>query len=299
MRFDPQANVDLLSDSLTRLISDSRGRFSAWRRNRVGVRGLLLYTLSLPMFLAVFVHAALGRADHLLFGIIACALVLLSARFNRLAIQENLSRAKRRFSRGALRPYRWLAIAAIAGFTGLTAWGLAGHGLPSALIYAMLSAVGLHLAYPDQSATLHERSPADSKLSDASMASLRKAEERLINLRMLGQKIGHPELASRLESIADTGGQILTQLAEQPDMLMRSRRFLHVYLEGAERVATHYARTHRVFRQGQLESRFRQTLMLIEQSFNKHKTALAKKHIEPLDIQIAVLQQQLRSQAIR
>jgi len=299
MRFEPPISAELLSGTFARLVSEGRERFSGWRRNRVGVRGLLLYLLVLPTSIAIFVHAALGQVGPLLYGIAAGALILSSARLNRLAIQENLSRAKRRFTQGAQRPYRWLAIAALAGFTGLAAWGLAEHSLLSAAIYAGLSALGLHLAYPSDGAMPAESSGSDSKLSQASLTSLQKAEERLINLHKLGQQIGQSELASRLESITETGSQILAQLADQPDLIARSRRFLHVYLEGAERVATHYAKTHRMLRHEQLENRFRQTLVLIEQSFRKHKVDLAKKHVEPLDIQIAVLQQQLRDQAIR
>jgi len=299
MRFEPPISAELLSGTFARLASEGRERFSVWRRNRVGMRGLLLYVLVLPILIAILVHAALGQVGPLLYGIAAGALILSSARLNRLAIQENLSRAKRRFTKGGQRPYRWLAIASLAGFTGLAAWGLAEHSLLSAAVYAVLSAFGFHLAYPNDGAVPPESSGSDSKLSQASLASLQKAEERLINLRKLGQKIGQSELASRLESIADTGSQILAQLADQPELIARSRRFLHVYLEGAERVATHYARAHRNFRHEQLENRFRQTLVLIEQSVRKHKADLARKHIEPLDIQIAVLQRQLRDQAIR
>jgi len=299
MRFEPQLNAELLSGTAVRLFNEARERFSVWRRNRVGFRGLFIYLLALPISIAIFVHAALGQVGPLLYGIAAGALLLFAARLNRLAIQENLSRAKRRFTKGAQRPYRWFAIASLAGFTGVAAWGLAEHSLLSAAVYAGLSALGLHFAYPNDAAMPAERTGSHAALSHASLASLQKAEERLINLRRLGQKIGQAELASRLESIANTGSQILAQLAHQPDLIARSRRFLHVYLEGAERVATHYARTHSKFRHEQLENRFRQTLLSIEQSFHKHKADLAKKHIEPLDIQIAVLQRQLRNQAIR
>ena len=164
-------------------------------------------------------------------------------------------------------------------------------------LYALLGALGMYLAYPMARVTRVSDDAAKGP-TDRMCAILGQAEERLINLRKLGTRIGQPELALHLDKIADTGSQILWQLAEQPSLIGRSRRFLHVHLEGAERVARHYARTHHVLRRGRLESRFHETLVLIQQAFNDHRKDLAHHHLEALDVQIAVLQERLRSHLI-
>jgi hypothetical protein len=233
----------------------------------------------------------------MLFGVGAGALLLVAARLNRLALLEDLLGRQRRFSAERKKPFGLLRLLAFAGFAGITAWSLAGHGVVMAGVLAALAGMGMALSYP-----LSTSAPGTAlrqDLSDTARTSLQQAEERLLHLRKLGRSIGQPELDGRLEAIADTGDRILERLVEKPALLPGSRRFLHVHLEGAERVAKEYVKTHRLLRRGRLETRFRETLLLIDRAFHDHQRELERQQVESLDIQIAVLKKQLRNYSIR
>ncbi len=128
--------------------------------------------------------------------------------------------------------------------------------------------------------------------------ALEDAEDRLLAIERSALAIGNLELQQRLLSIAREGHAILAQLAERPALLQRLRRFLIVYLEGAERVATGYARTHRVMRGGVLEAKFRSVLVQIESAFRRQRQALREDGLTDLDIQMDVLRRQLQREGL-
>ena len=80
--------------------------------------------------------------------------------------------------------------------------------------------------------------------------------------------------------------------------MRRARRFLVTYLEGAERVATGYAHRHRHDRDGELESNFRRVLVTIEQTFEQQYQRLLAHDLRDLDVQIEVLEQQMRREGL-
>lgn len=298
MRFESASQATLATefiDSLKRAFD----RVSNWRRASIGLKGMLLYWLLPPLLLATLLHAAFGNLQSVVLGIVASALWLTSAKLNRLSIRDDLLAAKQRFVASGLPWKRALSIVLYSTAVGLIAGGLADHGGLAAVIYSLLAAVGLYLAYPKLDHSLSKENPIHIGLSPGTLESLRQAEGRLIHLRRLGQKIGQAELGMRLDRIADTGAEILQRLAKSPDLLPKSRRFLHVHLAGAERVAKHYAETHRFLRKRPLEEKFRETLELIEKSFTDHQHDLDNYHLERLDIQITVLQKQLRNHPTR
>ena len=299
MRFDLARNQVPSPEALLRQLGYGWQRLLEWRRQSLGMKGLLPYVLVVPLALATVIHAISGDLLQMLFGIGASALLLMAARLNRLALLEDLLGRQRRFSAPRKKPLRLLRLLAFVGFTGIAAWGLAGHGVVMAGVLAILAGLGMALSYPLSTASPGRDAALRNDLGDTARSSLQQAEERLLHLRKLGRSIGQPELDARLEAIADTGERILERLAEKPALLPGSRRFLHVHLEGAERVAKEYAKTHRLLRRGRLETRFRETLLLIDRAFHDHQRELQQQQVESLDIQIGVLKEQLRNHSIR
>ena len=87
-------------------------------------------------------------------------------------------------------------------------------------------------------------------------------------------------------------------IAERPGELFRARKFLSVYLEGAERVASRYVKTHRIARSRVLEQNFRNVLDEIETVFERQRALLMEHDVADLDIQIDVLRKRMDSEGI-
>jgi len=273
-------------------------RFAAWRRRRLGLRGVLLYLLPLPLPMASLIGLASGDAGAALSAIAAFAALIGGAYLNRRALREQLIAPERRFTRPATMPYGYLAAALVAAGTAMAAGGVVGHDTLASGLFALLAAIGFHLRYPlpPPRSLLASRAavPGDTRVRSA----LETAERRLLAMELAAEGVGNLELEQRLRRIAAQGRGILEVIAARPAELSRARKFLNVYLEGAERVASRYVQTHRLSRSRALESRFRNVLAEIEAVFERQRTVLLVHDVDDLDVQIEVLRKQLEREGL-
>jgi len=264
-------------------------------------RPVLLWVLSAPLVPAAVTALAAGHlpgfiGDALGWGLVAAAAVL-----TRRGFAGGLSGepGERRFSRRWRLPLRNLAAAALGLGTCVAAVLGSGHLLSVGVAFGAVAVLGYHLAYGLEPLRLPTPTSALDKESRAVAAALAEAEERLLTIERAAVAIGNPELQLRLGRIADQGRGILEQIAARPSDLRRARRFLTVFLEGAEQVSDGYVRTHRQADSAELEQNFRNVLVTIEDQFARQRERLRQADVLDLDVQIEVLRNQLEQEGIR
>jgi hypothetical protein len=285
-------------DALLKTARDARDHFAAWRRSRLGLRGALLYVLATPLALATIVALAGGRLVEALAAAAGFGLTVAGASLNRRAILEALVAPERRFTRSWDLPFKYLAALSVAAGTAVAAKGAVGHdGLVSAA-FGLLALAGFHLAYRLPPLRAARGAPRRAVPDKALHRSLGRAELRILAIEKAALRVGNQELEERLRRIAGQGRAILAQILERPDGRFRARKFLDVYLEGAERVATRYARTHRLAQGRALEQSFRTVLAEIERVFERQLHRLSEQDLFDLDVQIEVLRKQLEREGI-
>ena len=141
------------------------------------------------------------------------------------------------------------------------------------------------------------RDPLASRDHEVAQA-LQEARIRIDNIDRATSGISNPEFRRRIRRITRQAVDILTTIADDPATLRRARRFLKVYLEGAEKVTENYARVHQDLPGGELEDNFRTLLVTIEDSFAEQQRKLMEKDVLDLDIQIEVLTTQLKNEGV-
>jgi len=290
--------VDPRLDTVIRAARDAHQHFSTWRRSRLGLRGGLLYVLATPLAFATIVSLAGGAFSAAAAAALGFALVAAGGFFNRRGILEQLVAPERRFTRSWAMPHKYVAAAAVAAGTAVAAYGAVGqNGLVSAA-FGLLALAGFHMAYrlpnPRAAFGVPENAVHDKTLHKA----LAQAELRILAIEKSAMRIGNRELEQRLQRIATQGRAILDQMVARPEERFRARKFLNVYLEGAERVAGRYAKTHRLARGRKLEQNFRNVLVEIEKVFGQQLSRLAGHDVFDLDVQIEVLRKQLEREGI-
>ncbi|TVQ84393.1 MAG: 5-bromo-4-chloroindolyl phosphate hydrolase [Chromatiaceae bacterium] len=268
---------------------------------------LLLWVLSAPLVPAALFALAAGHlvgflGDALGWGLIACAAWL--TRQDRTAAGEVRgghwgSGGVRRFSRQLRVPLRNLAALALG--LGTTTAAVFGAGQPAAvgLVFGLLAVLGYHLTWGLAPMLTGQRLPGNDKQARQVASALAEAERRLINIERAAAAIDNAELRLRLARIAAQGRGMLEQIAARPTDLRRARRFLTVFLEGAEQVSDGYVRTHRHVDAPELEQNFRTVLVSIEEQFIRQRERLRAADVLDLDVQIEVLQKQLEQEGIR
>lgn len=273
----------------------------ASRRTRP-VRALLLWLFSSPLLLAALSALAAGRLEGFIGDASAWLLVALAAVLTRRASFAPAAEEPRRFSQIGRRwqfPLRNLAAASLAVGTCVAAVYGVGHLLGVGLGFAAVAVLGYHLLYGLEPLRVGTPLSAQDKESRAVIEALAEAEDRLITIERAAEVIGNRELSQRLARIANLGRGILAQIAERPSDLRRARRFLTIFLEGAEQVSEGYARTHRHADSAELEQHFRSVLITIEDQFQRQRERLREADVLDLDVQIEVLKKQLEQEGIR
>jgi 5-bromo-4-chloroindolyl phosphate hydrolysis protein len=177
-----------------------------------------------------------------------------------------------------------VALAALAG----------GHALGGALVFAGLAALG-HAAFygRDLRPPRIQVAMVDGVDVAAVTGQLKQAYGRLRGIDAAAHAIALPEFRERLARITATGRAILGAIERDPADAARARRFLHLYLDSAERVTADYARTHREARHQPLDQNFRQLLIGMERTFVEQQRALVERDLVSLDVDIEVLNARL------
>jgi hypothetical protein len=290
--------MDPRLDELVRATRNAHQHFLSWRRSRLGLRGGLLYVLATPLAFAAIVSLANGAFSAAAAAAVAFGLITTGAFFNRSGILEELVAPERRFTHSRAIPHKYLAALAVAIGTVVAAYGAVGQNGAVSAAFGLLALAGFHMTYRLPHPRAAFGVPSTNVRDKTLHKTLAQAELRILAIEKSALRIGNRELEQRLQRIAGQGRAILDQMLARPEERFRARKFLNVYLEGAERVASRYAKTHRLARGQELEQNFRNVLVEIENVFGKQLSRLAEHEVFDLDVQIEVLRKQLEREGI-
>jgi len=278
-------------------------RAREYRRQRQAAKALeagktrLLWLLPLPLLPAAAI--ALARGDLAAFaGAAAAYAVLLGAGvLARRGMEREAALRRRTMLAGGTVPLKALAWLAAGAGTALAAWGGAGHDAIVAAAFGLGAAGGCALAYGlDPRPSLPDLAGAASADQRETLA---RAQERIIAMQDAAVRLGHGELATRVERITALAHEIVEQMAGDVRDFRRARRFLASHLDAVERVVCGYAASHQHARGGELEGSFRRVLVSIEEAFTQQRQRLLDSDLRDLDVQIEVLETQLRHEGLQ
>ena len=264
--------------------------FERLRRFRHGQRGWALFLLSLPLLVTAVIGLASGN------------LALLGGAGGPWAmIVGGTILARRGFAaeaegREPPRGFRTRLAALVGVGTGLAAGFAAGHNPVIAVLFGVGAAAGVRLLYGPDPRPAPPPEPAKPLEGDA--AVLAEARARIAALDAAAAAVPQRDFAEAIARIAALARRIVAEAEQDPEDLRRSRRFLAVYLKGAETVAKRYVETHRDLDAPTLEESFRRLLADLERGFGQQLATLKESDVRALDVDIAVLQQRLREEGM-
>jgi hypothetical protein len=182
--------------------------------------------------------------------------------------------------------------AALAALSG-------GQALFGALVFAVLAALGHGAFFGRDLKPRRIELPETAGVDRGEVTELlKRAYAQLQGIETAARMIRVPEFGDRLARIVEWGRRILREIEEDPRDASRARKFLAVYLDGAERVTQQYARTHGGARNAPLEENFRRLLVDMESTFAAQHAKLLEKDTLALDVEIEVLNARLRQEGI-
>jgi hypothetical protein len=258
----------------------------------------LLWLLPLPLVAATLVALGSGQFQALLVNASAYGLYLGGAVLARRGFQREVDQRQQRFQTAALFPFKTLGALLIASATAFTAWAGVGHSLPVALAFGAGAFAAFVLLYgldPRRSSGVARTGTGHA---ERVAAALEQAEQQILTIDQARGRIDQPELEQRLYRITARARDILTEIAQDPRDFRRARKFLNTYLDGAQRVIAGYAKAHANGHSDTLEENFRRVLVTIEEVFEQQYQRLLQNDLHDLDVQMEVLETQLRREGL-
>lgn len=262
------------------------------------LKGILMFLLPMPVLAAALVALGRGHLDDLIGNAAGYGLFLAGALLLKRGLLSEAEYDRRRVARTPW-PLKTLGEITIAVATSVTAWLGAGHHPVIAVAFGLTALLGCYLNYgfdPRSAKRFADRDGIDT--TDRVLAALTQAERSITAIEQATRNIGNIELNSRLRRIATLARRILTLLEEDPRDLRRARKFLNVYLDGAQQVTEGYAKMHGRVAAPELEENFRRVLVTIEEVFTEQQQKLLESDADDLDVQIEVLAAQLKREGV-
>jgi len=261
-------------------------------------RGFLLFILPLPLIPALIISLGKGDLNKTLIHAAAMALFLGGALIARRGLQQEYENAENKTAKRPL-PLKVLAAAMVSMATGLCSWLAVGHSLLFSVVVTLLTFLAFYLSYGIEPIRSMFASPGSDFDEEGFSNTLLDAEQKIAKIENVIHMLSNLELNSRLLRITQLARDIVSRIEQDPKDIHRARKFLYVYLDGALRVTEGYAKTHKQANSMVLEDKFRNVLITIEDVFKQQQQRLLENDILDLDVQIEVLNKQMRQEGIR
>lgn len=277
-----------------RINSSSSPAANTVKNIQYGLKGLLLYILPIPILIAAII--ALIKGSFLATLILSASSVgfLLAAILTRHGLKLEKVFEQKKFAKAPRVPYKSVAALLLAITTALTAFFATSSGLLHSVLLGGAAFLGYMFSYG-----LDPRKDKTAGIlgvtSEEVIKALEAAEIRISSLESAKKQISSTDFKSSIDRITHKAREILTVIEEDPRDLDKARKFLRTYLKGADNVTATYVKTHQNdATTDKLDADFSKVLNSIEETFNKQHKKLKENDQFDLDVQIQVLETQLK-----
>ncbi len=256
-------------------------------------KALMLFVLPLPLIAVLLASVVGGEILRMLISAGCLAGFVAAAVLMRKGLSEEIAFSQRRHVAKAPAPLKMISSLLVGLATGVSAALLSSNGLLEATGFGLGAMAGALLFYG-----LDPRPSRAAQLDAAGAEVLALAEQKILDIESANSAIANAELTAHLDRITEKARGVLDVLEARPEQLGNARRFLSNYLDGAERVARGFARTHQQTSDEALEENFRSVLATIETAFDQQKERLMEDDVMDLDVQIEVLKTQIEREGV-
>ncbi len=267
------------------------------RPSMPNLKGLLLGVVGVSLIPTAVVNLYQSQLLNFTVAAAISATLIGAALLTRVG-ERQAEEYRRRHLAVAPRPLKRYAMVLTALAALLLASSLNHFPLLVSLVFALLAGVGYYLAYglDPRGEKIAQRLGGYSTGELAEI--IEEAERKILDIEQQRLKIGSQDLGERLRRILDVAHDVIELLEKKPSELRRARKFLNVYLDGAQRVIAGFARTQAKTQSDVLLGNFRDVLETIEETFKQQREKLLANDVLDLDIQIEVLKKQLQEEGI-
>ena len=264
------------------------------RLNPVGARVNLLFAVPFLWAFSAFFRDPAGLAQHL--GVFA--LLMLSAWLTREGVIAQDAYEQRRVARRPAIPRKLFAAVIMGLGLGLAGWGSA-WGLVTPIILGVLGA-GLHLAAFGLDPMRDKGMEGiDEFQTDRVARAVEGAEAHLKAMSDAILRARDRKIEDRLSTFQAHVRDLLRAVEDDPNDLTAARRYMGVYLQGAQDATVKFVDLYARERDPRTRDEYVALLDDLEQNFMLRTESLRANDRQDLDIEIDVLRERLEREGLR
>ena len=175
-----------------------------------------------------------------------------------------------------------------------TAWIAGGESLGTGLFLGLISTIGYFLYYGFDPKTDKLENVGDIS-AEFVIQTLAESRAKLNSIEKEMSKIQDYQLKSKLQVAMDKAYEILNNIEKDPKDLRVARKFIIVYIDGIKKVIHSYTDLKEEEINPDTKARLTHLLHDVEQRFDKEILRLKRNNEFDLDVQIDVLQKQIKN----
>ncbi len=290
--------------------ASAKNQFRGRKASAVDWRAVVMFILPTPLLLGALGAIGSGAAVHMLMLLAAYACLMLSAWMTNEGQKAQAAYDEREIAQAPSAP-RKLIGAALAGigvflgtFIGAGASGLLEFGgqYITSTIFGIAAAAAHVVAFgpdPMKPKGLSGVAGIHAAELERVTTAIDKAEGKLKRIEEMARKLRDREIEGRVGELNQTVRQMIAMVERDPRDLSRARRYLGVYLQGAEDAMRKYAEQaeHNAQAPG-IREEFLGMLTDLEESFTRGKETLLLDDRTDLEVEIEVLRDRLGQENI-
>lgn len=293
-KFSPEGVPDNARDDMA-LPNKFRGK-KAYKSN---IRAKLLFLIPLPLLFSGIGELRAGDATGMLFEWGALATLLLAAWLLRDGLQAEDAYLERKVARPPAIPRKIFASALTGVGVWLAAYGGAGAGLFSSLIFGAAAAMAHSFSFGIDPMRKKGIEGFDEFETDRVAKAVERAEKLLAETITASHRFNDRPLEGRIEALASAARDMFRVVEEDPRDLARARKFMGVYLKGARDATLKFADLYSKNRDQGARADYVALLTDLEQSFAAQRETLLLDDRSDLDVEIEVLRDRLKQEGVR
>ena len=255
----------------------------------------LLYIFLAPLFLAIVLALIERNILAFLLNLTAFGLFYATAKLNSLGLANEVKYNQEKLTKAPKRPYKTLSAILLGISTFFTATIAGGEPIFIGVFLSIVSSIGYYLYYG--------LDPRDDKLENIGdisaelvLKTISEAKSKISEIKRHIDNISNDRLLQKKLSLAVTKAEnIIQTIQEDPKDIRVARKFLVVYIDGLEKVINSYISIDKADIKEETKDRLHQLLEDVERRFDKELMRLKKNNEFDLDVNIDVLQEQIKN----
>ena len=257
-------------------------------------KGIFLYIFLIPLFIAITISLLMLKVKYFIANIIAFVLFFATAKANSIGLAQELEYYTKTLTKAPKIPYKLIA-GVLLGISTFFSASIAGYqNLFIGIFLGVIASIGYFLYYG-----FDPRADKLTNIGDISaefvLETLATARGKLKSIEEDMTHIKDTKLTSQLRVAINKAYEILKNIEEDPKDVRVARKFIIVYIDGIKKVTKSYIELDEKDITYETKDKLYTLLSAVEDRFEKEILRLKRNNQFDLDVNIDVLQEQIKN----